>query len=141
MANKNSAYVIIDENKPSPLSHFVVNPVVILFAAILVPLFWMPPLWGEFWLPLVWLLFNGYALGSAHWKKEWMICITGAISLFLLVFGASYFILINNWHGGIPYLRIAINAVLFLTLYYAVFTQNASYALFTYLKENGESNG
>ncbi len=136
MANNHSDYVIIDEPKPSALSHLAVNPLYILFAAILVPLFWMPPMGGRFWLPLAWLLFNGYVLGSTTWKKEWLICGAGGIAILLLLFVLGA--VANAFMQAVPYVFIMINAVLFLTIYYAVFTQNSSYELFDYLRESGE---
>lgn len=133
MESKN--YAIIDEPKATALSYLVQNPVIILFAAIIIPLFLSLPYLGRYWMPFVWLLVNGYAMGSSTWKKEWIIAIAGIVVMFLIIFGSAFITVIDPELIR-PYLRIALNATLFLTLYYAVFTQSGSYELFAYMRED-----
>lgn len=129
---ENNNYIIIDEPRVNPLSNLVLNPLVILFASILIPILWSPPYFGRLWMPLVWLLFNGYALGSATWAKEWIICIVGALCMFLILMSMGF---VGEYKIALPYLHIGLNATLFLSLYFAVFTQSTSYELFEYMRE------
>lgn len=126
-------YAIIDEPKATALSYLVQNPLVILFASMIVPILISLPYLGRFWMPFIWLLINGYLLGSATWKKEWIISIAGILGMSLIIFGSAYF---REMEYIRPYLRIALNALLFLTLYFAVFTQSTSYELFEYMRED-----
>ena len=135
-------YHIIDEPKKTGKVQLAVNPLIILFAAILVPLFVSLPAFGKLWMPLVWIIANGYFLGSATWRKEWVICIIGftalALIVAIMVVNTSFGIGTTNPDFVLPYLRILLNATLFMTLYFAVFTQATSFELHQYMNENKE---
>ena len=117
-------YIIIDEPGLSPIAHIVLNPLVILFATLIIPIIWNPPALGRFWMPYIWLLLNGYALNSATWAKEWVICIAGIILMCLI--WLSIALAVDHKE---------VNATWLLCLYYAVFTQSTSYELFEYMRE------
>lgn len=140
MASKTNRYRIIDEPMTKSWGErFVVNPIIILFAAIFVPLFWQPPMYGRIWLPIVWLGLNGYMLGSSTLGKE--------VGAGILAMAAWYgVILLSVWLIGIeslglsleqlmPYSRTLQFAVYFLFLYLAVFYQIKSHQLFDYVHD------
>lgn len=132
-------YVIIDEPKVTKWENFILNPILILFISILAPLFWQPPAFGRYWIPLVWIIANGFFLGSSSLKKETLICICGMIMQIALFIG---FVLYTGQQSpplavsavGV-YIGIVGNGILFLTLYFSAFTQMASYELYEYMKE------
>jgi len=131
-------YQIIDEPKPSRWAKFIVNPVAILLVAMLLPLMWTPPLAGRYWMPLLWLLVNGFILGSASWKKELIFSIVGGLAMLVCVYGALFYFQQFDPEGlpqAAPYIRIVLNGVLFLSLYLVVFTQSTSYQLYQYIHQ------
>lgn len=136
-----SQYQIIDEPKVKPQQHLIVNPIVILLVGILVPLVWTPPLYGRIWGTLLWIIANGYLLGSPTFKSEVFIAIVGGICWFALPYGVVFILFETNYQAFInvvvPYLRIANNGVFFLTLYLIVFRQAVPYELFCYFKDKG----
>ena len=140
MASDESDYIIVDEPKARALAAFVLPPLVILLASILLPLFWQPPAMGKYWLPLVWIFFNGYVLGSSTLKKEFAVGFLGLLVMLAQFMGFLYYINLEAHPFPVdvvgPYLRICLNATLFLTLYFVVFTQTASFELYKYMKEN-----
>jgi len=85
-----SSYQIIDEPKPSAYDNLIADPTVILFAALLVPLFVDLPFYGRLWLPLLWAVANGFLLGSPTKIKESVIAIGGALLLAALIFSLAY---------------------------------------------------
>lgn len=133
----NQSYHIIDEPKKTGKERLVVNPLIILFACIFIPILITLPFFGKFWMPFVWLLANGYFLGSATWKKEWAYSAGGIAIMFVLfvvlsmspLFGISD----NAMNILAPYLPTVLNALLFLSLYVVVFTQSTSYELHQYI--------
>jgi len=131
-----SNYQIIDEPKPKKIENFIVDPIIILLASIFIPFILNPPMFGKYWMPIVWLLANGYFLGSSTIWKEVIISFIGSILLVGLIILFLYFYQ-NPGLGDFitPYLRIIIQATLFLTLYLIVFTQANSYSIHEYLKE------
>ncbi|MBH1971712.1 hypothetical protein FK216_09930 [Moraxellaceae bacterium AER2_44_116] len=134
-----SSYHIIDEPKTRTADYLIVNPIIILLAAMFVPLVWTPPLLGKFWLPLLWVGMNSYLLGSPTFKKELAIMVGGTV-LFIMVIIATEFIRqaftpILKSSQTAPYLRIALQAVFFATLYFVVFLQAAPHAIYEYIKE------
>ena len=129
-------YQIIDEPKPSRWSKFIVSPIAILLVSMLLPMMWSPPWGGRYWMPLVWLVANGLLLGSASWRKETMYCIAGGLSMLACVYGSLFYF--QNYHPellrqAVPYILIALNGLLFLSLYLVVFTQATSYNLYQYI--------
>lgn len=133
-------YQIIDEPKARMAAHLVVNPVMILLVAIIVPLFGHLPLMAQYWLPLLWILGNGYLLGSPSWRKE-VLVVLGGVAVYFSVLFLSYYLqarfqLFPNDGMMIPYLRIVLQAVFFTVLYYVVFLQTAPFALFDYIRSH-----
>lgn len=132
-----SHYHIVDEPKGSQLDKLVVNPIIILFAAIFIPIFITLPFDGRWWMPFAWLAINGYLLGSPTLKNEILISILGVLSLYGLL---EIFILLSqqDFFSGmksfVQYVRIILNGVLFLTMYLVVFKQSVPYEIFTYMR-------
>lgn len=132
-------YNIIDEPKPKGLTQLIFDPIGILFACILIPIFWTPPLMGKFWMPILWMLANGIFLGSPTLKKEVFSAIFGGLVLLALFFSFGVFATTSEIAKQIgPYIFILMNATLFLTLYYMAFCQASPYALHQYLKQQGQ---
>ena len=131
-------YKIIDEpNLKSWGEQIIVNPIMILFAAFFVPLFWDPPLLGRFWIPAGWLIVNGVALGSASLKQEIKAIVLGALAIvgMFALFGmlSGNGVLPWSLEDAAPYLRLVLFGIFFLTLYGVVFRQCKSYELFAYI--------
>lgn len=137
-----SQYQIIDEPKVKPQQHLIVNPIIILLVGILMPLVWTPPFYGRVWIPLVWIVINGYLLGSPTFKSEVIIAILGGIFWFALPYSMVFILMTIGQHElvnvSVPYLRIANNGIFFLTLYLIVFRQSIPYELFCYFKDKGQ---
>ena len=135
-----SSYQIIDEPKPTVYQNLVVNPVVVLFAALLVPIFINLPFYGRLWMPLVWGVLNGMLMGSPTKTKELVIAIAGGVVMvglfFLAVYLAETYTEIGN--KFFPYIRTIIQGVLFFTLYLIVFYQMTPYSILEYIKEQGK---
>ena len=130
-------YQIIDEPRSKPWAErIIIEPTLILFAAILVPLIWNPPLFGRFWMPLLWLLANGYALGSSTLGKEVATSLVGILALYGIFILASF--VMRNGVLGLanedifPYLRLVLFGVFFWTMYLIVMRQSVSYQLYKY---------
>lgn len=132
-------YTIIDEPQVRPWGErIVVDPIIILLAAILVPLFWNPPALGRFWLGPLWLLINGIALGSATLGKEVTALAVGAVVWLGLFFGT----IVAISAGLLPYeasdvweyVVISLFAVLFFTMLFVINLQARSHALFVYVR-------
>ena len=135
------SYHIIDEPRVKPQAHLIVNPLVILLVGMLLPLFWHPPLAGRVWMPLLWMVINGYLLGSPHLKQEVLIGLAGLIAWFGTLYGTALgMALINqsdSFDAVLPYLRLFLSAIFFLTLYLMMFKQMLAYELHMYLKDKG----
>ncbi len=132
-------YLIIDEPRVRPWGErIVVDPILILLAAILVPFFWDPPALGRFWMGPLWLLINGIALGSATLGKEIKALVIGAIVWWVLFRGTAAVIkaeLLPYEASDIwEYTVISLFAVLFFTMLYVINLQARSYALFRYVR-------
>lgn len=134
-----SSYRIIDEPKIKPWEHLIVNPIIILLAGIIVPLFWTPPFFGRFWMPFAWLVLNSYLLGSPTFWKEFWLSVLSPILLFGIIYIALYF-QAKGYTSDLPslieYLRISVNALFFFMLYMVVFKQNVPYEIYEYTKED-----
>ena len=85
-----NSYQVIDEPKPTVYDNFIVNPVVILFAALLIPIFIDLPAFGRYWMPLAWITLNGFLMGSPTKVKELIIAVLGAIAFIALLSGMLY---------------------------------------------------
>ncbi len=132
-----STYEIIDEPKVQFLEKFIVHPVIILFAAMIVPMFVSIPFFGRFWIPFVWLVFNGIILGSPTIKKEIIYAVLGVLTLVGLFYLGIYLytLLQHSKISVFSYLRILMSGVFFLFLYLIVFLQEAPYQIYQYIKE------
>lgn len=136
MANNNS-YTIIDEPKTRFLEHLIINPIFILFAAMIMPLLVDLPYFGRWWLPFVWLLLNGFILGSPTILKESIYSAIGLIIISALFYLAYY--LINSGiqfeFSIVSYVVIFMQGIFFLFLYLIVFLQLAPYQIYQYIKD------
>ncbi|MCV6622884.1 MAG: hypothetical protein OIF51_14160 [Cellvibrionaceae bacterium] len=125
-----SSYKLIDEPSPSLMSNLIVSPVLILLIGIFGPLLYTPPMFGRYWLPLLWFIANSFFLGSPTRLKEVAIALAGGTAILALFWAPwpnpNYF----------PYARILISAVLFFTMYMLSNLQSAPFELHEYLKEH-----
>lgn len=132
-------YQIVDEPKARALNMLIVDPLVIFFAAIFIPLIWTPPFFGRIWIPLVWLILNGFLLGSPSWIKEIAIACIGFALWWGFIYCVAYIMLYLGYSDYIsvvaPYLRILNQGIFFLTLYLLVFIQRTPYEIYSYIKE------
>ena len=133
-------YQLIDEPQTKSWGdRVIVHPLIILLAAVIVPLFWNPPAFGRYWLPLIWLTVNGIALGSTTLKKELWIMWAGGAALAIAFFGAIFgmaflFPEIPAAMTG-KYVGILHIGAYFLLLYLVVANQQMSYDLYAYLRD------
>lgn len=133
-----SSYQIIDEPKVRGREHLIVNPIIILFVAIFLPLIWMPPYFGRWWMPLVWLGINGYLLGSSTLKKEIVTSIVGVVLMVGLFFTFVFFKSaepFKQFESYYRYMFIILNGLFFLILYLVVFRQSVAFEIYSYIKE------
>lgn len=127
------SYQIIDEPKPMAYKQFITDPLAIFMVSILIPVLWTPPLLGKYWVPLVWLITNGYLLGSPTLRKEVLTALVGGTLFFLMFF---YQLQIDS--AAAPYLKILAHGIFFFTLYTIVFAQSGPYDIYAYIKSLGE---
>jgi len=137
---ENNSYTIVDEPKNRAFESYIVDPTMILLVSIFIPVLWTPPAFGRFWIPIVWLLANGYFLGSSTWKKELATGFAGVGMLLAAFFGLVFYSLqestVYTSEQIGPYFQIFLNAILFLTLYVIAFMQSRSFELFEYMRED-----
>ena len=132
-----SSYHIIDEPKVKLAERFIINPMFILLAGMLIPMFFSVPLYGRFWLPFVWLAVNGYLLGSPTFLRELLYACLGVVAIFAIFTGFGYLIktgVVTTPQRFFPYIRVAVSAVFFIALYLAVFTQSVPFSIYEYVK-------
>lgn len=133
----NTYYTIIDEPKAKYFEHLIVNPIIILFAAMIIPLLIKVPFFGRWWLPFVWLVFNGIILGSPTIKKEILYSVLGLLVLTGIFFLVDY-ILQSNIQSSFSifrYIVIIMYGIFFLFMYLVVFLQNSPYQIYQYVKD------
>lgn len=134
-----SSYKIIDEPKVRGAEKLIVNPILILFASVIIPIFWNPPFLGRLWMPLVWLGVNGFLLGSPTFKKEILYLVGGAISqvglFFLLGILVSNKVFTDNGEQLYPFYQIVSQGVLFFIMYVVVIIQSTPYDIYSYVKQ------
>ena len=113
---------------------------VILFAALLIPIFIDLPAFGRYWMPLAWITLNGFLMGSPTKVKELIIAVLGAIAFIALLSGMLYLSGTNEELSKFlaPYFRIGSQAILFFTLYLIVFYQSTPYSIFEYVQEQNK---
>ncbi|MEY4588544.1 MAG: hypothetical protein RL497_620 [Pseudomonadota bacterium] len=134
-------YRIIDEPQVKMADRFIVNPTAILLAAIFIPIAVNIPFYGKFWLPFIWLIFNGYLLGSPSFWRECLYAMMGLCGVAGAFWAYGYGIkidLINSPNSVAPYLRILVNAIYFIALYMTVFTQSVPFSIYEYVKQQGQ---
>lgn len=139
MTGKSRSYVIVDEPTPKKSEYIIVNPIVILLVAIFLPLFWNPPFFGRYWLPFVWIVINGFILGSPFLKREVLIscfAIVAMIAVFAFMLMLPDLLGLQSFDAVAPYTRIALNGTFFLFLYWAIFSQSTAWEIHNYIKEN-----
>lgn len=136
MANSMASYEIIDEPKVGAKHWLIMNPVIILFVAILLPLVWEPPLLGRFWMPFIWLMVNSYLLGSPSFTKECIYSISSIALIFSVIFFAAP-VLHNIFQTDsiYAYVRLLLQSILFVFLYIIVFTQSPPYEIYQYMHD------
>jgi hypothetical protein len=135
----NNTYHIIDEPNFGPHHKLIVNPLIILIVSIFLPLVWVPPFMGKFWMPFVWLVVNSYLLGSSTFWKECLISIGSAITLLTMFFVLMMVIASDvEIKSAVPYIRLGLQTTLFLFLYLVVFMQMKSYSIYKYILQNSE---
>lgn len=135
-----SNYHIIDEPKVKMAQHLIVNPTAILLAAMLIPIFVSVPLYGKFWLPFVWLIGNGYLLGSPTFWRESLYSMVGMLAIAVAFLGFGYGVQmgsISSPNQLVPYLRVLTNALYFIALYLVVFTQSRPFLVYEYVRQQG----
>lgn len=136
-----TSYRIIDEPKVKMAQQLIVNPVAILLAAMLVPIFVSIPLYGKFWLPFIWLIVNGYLLGSPTFWRECFYSVFGILAIAGIFIGYGYGIktdVITSPNSLAPYMRVLVNALYFIALYLVVFTQSVPFSIYEYVKQQGQ---
>lgn len=133
-----NTYTIIDEPKPSRLDSLIADPIVILFAALIVPLIINLPLYGRFWLPLIWVIANGFLLGSPTRVRELIYAVGAAIVMASIIYSLFYVSATNPElaKSAAPYIAIVVQGVLFFSMYLIVFQQSAAYQIHKYLKDS-----
>ena len=132
-----SEYTIVDEPRVSKSNYLIVNPIIILFAAIFVPLFISIPYLGRIWIPATWLVINSFLLGSSTRRKETLLAVVAVIIWFAIAF-KSFFVyeLISDNHNfklWVPYIRILLQGIFFFFLLYIVSIQSTAYGIYQYL--------
>jgi len=136
MANNNT-YTIIDEPKTRFLEHLIINPIFILFAAMIIPLLIDLPFFGRWWLPFAWLIFNSFIMGSPTIVKEAIYTTIGLLTISALFYFVFY--LINSGiqfeFSIVRYIVIFMQGLFFLFLYLIVFLQLAPYQIYQYIKD------
>lgn len=136
-----ASYRIIDEPKVKITQQLIVNPIAVLLAAILVPMFTDIPLYGKFWLPFAWLIINSYLLGSPTFWRELFYSTMGLLVIAATFIGFGYGIKVNAITSPnilAPYLRVLVNALYFIALYLVVFTQSVPFSIYEYVKQQGQ---
>ena len=118
-------YQIVDEPKPKALSYLIVPPIVILLVA-----FFLNPYWA-----VLWLIVNSVLLGSRTlWKEVGILALGSALAYGYLVglgslLGAGYFAGVEE---APRYFTIIYRGICYFFLYWAIFVQSQSYAIFKY---------
>lgn len=136
------SYSIIDEPKQHQLNAFIVNPIIILFASMLVPIFINLPYYGRIWMPALWLIINSLLLKSASRTKEIGVALLAVIVWFFIIYGIWDLVYLhandNTFRHTIPYLKIFSQAVFYFCLIYAASLQSTSYSLYEYINKRNQ---
>ena len=118
-----SGYRILDEPRPGPLSHLIVNPFWPLLSLML----------GGAWIAWPWFALNAVALGSASLRRE-LLLIAGAMSTAALTVFATLWIAraIGAADAVSPYARIALFVGKVSFAYALHLRQSSGLALYEY---------
>lgn len=130
------SYSIIDEPKQNHLNGLILNPIIILFASILVPIFISLPYFGRIWIPAAWLILNSLLLQSATRWREIIVSILAVVGWFAIIYGSVvllYFFGSEDLKKTGPYIRIFSQAAFYFCLIYVVALQSTSYSLYEYI--------
>lgn len=133
-----TSYRIIDEPRLNKSQHLIVDPTLILFAAMLVPMLVNIPLYGKFWLPFLWLMLNSFFLGSPTFWRECVYSVLGICAIAGVYLGYGYGIKTEVFASPkdvAPYVRVLLNAVYFISLYLVVFTQTGPFSIYQYVRQ------
>lgn len=121
-------YQIIDEPKTKAANYLIVPPYLILLAAIFLPLYIGP----------LWLIINGYLLGSPTFKKELLIIMFGTLVMTAAFLGFGHLVQTLGEEQMAPfasYFKILSRGLYFFLMYWVIALQNAPYELYSYIKE------
>lgn len=138
-----SNYLIIDEPAKSKLDYLIINPTVILFASLLIPMLVQVPMFGRIWIPALVFILNGFLLGSPSRWRETIFSLLSIGCWFGLVFGGIY--AVGNFLGkdhiepALPYLRILSQACFYFCLIYVSSLQANAYSIYQYINRGDKA--
>ena len=128
MSGDTLVYRIADEPRLSRLSRVVVNPFIILLLSMLL----------MFELGTVWLLFNGFAMGSPYARRNLLVTLGAVVVFFAAYVGASVGLGVTEGGANLeyaPYFRLAVRTFWILVCYYLFMSQMKIYPLFQYYRQ------
>ena len=113
MSTEAPTYSILDEPKPSPISHLAVNPLWPLLAVM----------FAGPWLAWPWSIVNGFALGSPTRRRETALALGGFVGTAVLLLSIS-----AAANGGL----IGETAIKYLVVSLSVWKLGVSYGLYVW---------
>jgi hypothetical protein len=118
-----STYQIADEPAPGALARFAVNPLFPFLAFLL----------GGLWIAWPWFAFNGIAVGSPTWRREWLwlggSILVISVLLFVLTEMVLAQVLVPPWSR---YAGLTIPLVKLATLYAVFVLQSRTIEIYEY---------
>lgn len=128
------SYRIVDEPSPSALGRFVVNPVWIVLAGMLLP----AGIQEAQPLALLWFVFNGIALSSPTRRAEILWALAGLAVVAVFRYGPTHLatsgpIALPTLRAALPYADILRSAIDLTVLYRLFLYQAGPYQLHRYL--------
>ena len=126
MSSGDMVYRIADEPRIGTLSRMVINPFFILLASMLV----------DFRLGAIWLLFNGFAMGSPYAKRDLVIGLAASAAIIGAAFVSVSILGREQLQADAlgPYLRLAFKTGWIALCYYLYLSQMKAYPLFQYYR-------
>jgi hypothetical protein len=129
---RRAAYVIPDEPAPSRFQHLVVTPTATFLGVML----------GGSLVGLPWMIFNGYAMGSARRHREAAWAIGTLLSVLLLLASLVVLLLYDlvqpPW---VPYIGLGLHALRLAGAYVVLLSQQQSFELYTHFGGRVSSRG
>lgn len=114
-------YAIPDEPTPSRYTHLVVAPFATLLGVML----------GGSLVGLPWMALNGWAMGSATWKRETAVALGALVLQLVLVFLVGFLVAAGVLpRGAAPYCAICIHAFRLAAAYHVCLLQSSSFELY-----------